>query len=186
MDLYFGYYIYVQFGGEYNYYYSAEAQRFLDIHQSENDLDKFNELAEKNNDTGYSYRASYFPGDGLRPTLARGFTNIDIVSDRDYDEAHPAGTSLNDIFRIETFSYARFLDGSDNADTDPTDTRLGLISKLCNDLDPDDLLLISADHILLYPTHASEGKQNITVTLIDEDGLEHTDTVEADFTHWKK
>ena len=164
-----------------NYYYSEEIQILLNKNQSKDNLDTFNKLAEKNNDIGYNYTASYFPGDDFRTTLTKGFTDINITSDRDYDESHPAGTSLNDIFRIAAYSYAKFLNGSDQIATDPDDKTLGAMFKLCSRLEHDDLLLIGSN-IRIEPTHTSNVKHNITVTLTDEEGEVHSATVETDFS----
>ena len=173
--------LYVCFDSKSNYYYSEEVQISFKKNQSENDLKRFNKLAEKNNDNGYSYKASYFPGEAFRTTLAKGFTDINITSDRDYDNAHPVGASLNDIFIIATYSYAQFLNGSNKAVSDPDDRTLGMIYKPCNELGHDDLLLVSPD-IILIPTQTSSGKHNITVTLTDENGEVHTATAEKDFS----
>jgi hypothetical protein len=67
-------------------------------------VDKFKELAIKNNDT-------CFNRDGVFGScLADPVESINIVSDSDYDDAHPAGTSLNDIIFIEFRSATEFVE----------------------------------------------------------------------------
>lgn len=37
--------------------------------------------------------------------------SIEVTSDKDWDAAHPAGTSLNDLIEFRVFSYADYIDG---------------------------------------------------------------------------
>jgi hypothetical protein len=65
--------------------------------------DKFLELAIKNKDTSF-YRDGSFGS-----CLADPVEFINIVSDSDYDDVHPAGTSLNDIIYIGFRSATEFV-----------------------------------------------------------------------------
>jgi hypothetical protein len=64
---------------------------------------QFRELAKKNNDTCFN-RDGSFGGCLVDPV-----ESINIVSDSDYDDVHPAGTSLNDIIYIEFRSATEFV-----------------------------------------------------------------------------
>ena len=59
----------------------------------------FDSLCVAHHDTEYSKKEKRHSGFGY-PTVYRGM-KLDIVSDADYDPAHPAGTSLGDILHIE-------------------------------------------------------------------------------------
>lgn len=67
-------------------------------------VDKFRELAKNNRDTCFN-RDGAFGG-----CLVDAVESINIVSDSDYDDAHPAGTSLNDIVYIEFRSATEFVE----------------------------------------------------------------------------
>ena len=67
-------------------------------------------LCRKHNDFTYNKKREYH----LRPEWgvcsAVDFREIDIVSDKDFDAEHPAGTSLKDIVRFVSISPKKFID----------------------------------------------------------------------------
>ena len=67
-------------------------------------------LCRKHNDLTYNKKREYH----LRPEWgvcsAVDFREIDIVSDKDFDSEHPAGTSLKDIVRFVSVSPKKFID----------------------------------------------------------------------------
>ena len=67
-------------------------------------------LCRKHNDLTYNKKREYH----LRPEWgvcsAVDFIEIDIVSDKDFDAEHPAGTSLKDIVRFVSISPKKFID----------------------------------------------------------------------------
>ena len=67
-------------------------------------------LCRKHNDLTYNKKREYH----LRPEWgvcsAVDFREIDIVSDKDFDAEHPAGTSLKDIVRFVSVSPKKFID----------------------------------------------------------------------------
>ena len=71
---------------------------------------KFDNLCKENNDLSYNKKRDYivFPHWGY--TSAARFTNIEVVSDKDFDAEHPAGTSLKDIVRFVSISPKKFID----------------------------------------------------------------------------
>ena len=64
------------------------------------DLEQYKKYAKFYGDT--TYHSRHILGDPN--ACAAPLSKIDVTSDKDYDEAHPAGTSLNDLFLI---SYPR-------------------------------------------------------------------------------
>ncbi len=75
--------------------------------QDSSEVRSFKKLCIKNNDV--TYKGMYI--DYHIGTLASdmNFTNINIVSDRDFDETHPKGSSLNDIVTFISLSPYKFI-----------------------------------------------------------------------------
>jgi hypothetical protein len=69
-------------------------------------VDHFKELAIKNRDTSFNRDGSF------GSCLVDPVKSINIVSDADYDDAHPAGTSLNDIIYIVFRSATEFVESN--------------------------------------------------------------------------
>ena len=165
-------------------YYSAEAEKFLHSAQSADHLARFHELAAKNGDIGYDWGKYCLPGDFPRMAIYPGITGIIITSDHDYDESHPAGTSLNDIFNAHYFSYAQFLGDADHSDVDPTHNYLGVTDKSCDTIGEGELCVMSPNYFSIRPKQAPSayiGIHLLTVTLTDENGVEHSSAIEMDF-----
>lgn len=70
---------------------------------------KYETLCNVHNDNTYNrefnYTADYLPN----RFQDRDFISIEITSDQDYNETHPAGTSLNDIFYFASSSPAKYI-----------------------------------------------------------------------------
>ena len=71
---------------------------------------KYDELCKSHNDISYNQKRRYikFPGWGICSAI--DFREIDVVSDKDFDSEHPAGTSLKDIVRFVSVSPKKFID----------------------------------------------------------------------------
>lgn len=170
-------------------YYSAEFQGLFNPTQTVEDLNKFNELAAKNNDVGYNWEDIYIYHSTVRTAIYPKVTDILITSDRDYDESHPAGTPLNDIFMAYYHSFTQFLGNVDHSDIFPNHYYLGETRKPCNEIEKDELSVISPSTFAIYPKHsptAWTGKHKITVTLTDENGNTHSQTAETDLSDFKR
>ncbi len=168
-------------------YYSAECQELFNPQQTTDQLDMFYKLAAQNEDIGYDWGCYYLHiGDHIsNQGIYPGITGILITSDHDFDDSHPAGTSLNDIFNAHYFSYTQFLGDVDHSDVAPGDPTLGRTEKRCSEIDNGELSVIHPYHFYLYPAHAPtvwKDRHLLTVTLTDENGVEHSASVEMDFT----
>lgn len=83
-------------------------EHILVWYSASHNSEKFWELSEKHSDKNFNrlvlddqlLKNEYFSED---------FSAITITSDRDFDEAHPAGTPLNDVARFITVTPARFI-----------------------------------------------------------------------------
>lgn len=69
------------------------------------DTEKFIEISERNEDFQF-YRVA-MPGEHLydEVALSDSFSSIHVTCDVDWDEAHPAGTPLDDILEVEFWTY---------------------------------------------------------------------------------
>ena len=71
---------------------------------------KYEEKCNLYNDHGGSFKWMTNEKFGCANTQTdRDFLSIDIVSDSDWDESHPAGTSLNDVFRFASSSPYKYI-----------------------------------------------------------------------------
>lgn len=91
--------------------YESENNKFVSIESKGNDLEIFKELARKSGDIGYK---EVIHCANLKPLRHRSFspvpiTRIDITCDKDIDQNHQAGKSLNDLFVFLSFSPDKFI-----------------------------------------------------------------------------
>lgn len=135
-------------------------------------------LSEKYGDTNESewWSSKYEFG---RYALADAFVDLDIVSDVDYDDEHPAGTSLADIVRVSFRTFYPFISG---------DTKRAGSENVCKfvaELTPKDLTLVevTGDTFGFYfETLPQLARQhNFTVTFITDGGVEYAYTWYMDF-----
>ena len=73
---------------------------------------QFEEILKKYGDTGYwekEKKPGYFGDSSAVGALGEYITDINIVTIDDFDENHPAGSSLNDIMEFEWTSFYDFL-----------------------------------------------------------------------------
>ena len=71
---------------------------------------KYDELCKIHNDMSYNQKRSYIVAPLWGRCSAIDFREIDVISDKDFDSEHPAGTSLKDIVRFVSVSPKKFID----------------------------------------------------------------------------
>ncbi len=71
---------------------------------------KYDELCKIHNDISYNQKKRYIVDPLWGKCSAIDFQEIDVVSDKDFDAEHPAGTSLKDIVRFVSVSPKKFID----------------------------------------------------------------------------
>ena len=71
---------------------------------------RYYELCKIHNDMSYNQKRSYIVAPLWGRCSAIDFREIDVVSDKDFDSEHPAGTSLKDIVRFVSISPKKFID----------------------------------------------------------------------------
>ena len=70
----------------------------------------YDELCKIHNDLSYNQKRSYIVAPLWGRCSAIDFREIDVISDKDFDAEHPAGTSLKDIVRFVSVSPKKFID----------------------------------------------------------------------------
>lgn len=157
--------------------------------------ERYEQLCRKHNDLSYNqYRSlSFIPYDSVTYNEC-DFTEISITADKDFDQAHPAGTNLADIVRFMSWSpYKYILSGykqyyhynmSDVSETFDKVMRIYInkdcfdystnmtrhpIDKLAEDLNADDLVLLGDDSPgllgMLYFEKMPEEEGEYTITV---------------------
>ena len=71
---------------------------------------RYDELCKIHNDMSYNQKRSYIVVPIWGRCFAIDFREIDVVSDKNFDSEHPAGTSLKDIVRFVSISPKKFID----------------------------------------------------------------------------
>lgn len=157
----------------------------------------YTQLCEHYGDTGYDKERKYFEVySGGYDFMADNIVSIDIFSGTDYDQQHPAGTSLKDICILRSASPQRFITSGYTKPYDWTvipeyfdeksaerfgGERAGNypIAKLLADCTAEDFILLGSGYELyceLVFTHkpASGLGQRFLITLTDERGMTYT------------
>ena len=130
----------------------------------------YEELCVKHNDLEYDKRVpdpkALETGDGTyRMVYWKDFVAIDVVSDRDFDTEHLAGSSLGDIVEYGGWSYWEYIKNN------YTGREENYISGYVNDLPEDGLCLVK--ELFLYFNEVPEaavGEHNLTITITADDG----------------
>ena len=124
-------------------------------------LKKYNMYAKYYGDTTYTYHHNITP---IENGCVAPLNSISIVADRDFDNEHPAGTSLNDICTMTYLPFHSFLKNGyvgcdDFAKNYPGDSIVGLNGVK-------DISLISCQNTTIsFVKKPEPGKYTFTVTL---------------------
>lgn len=104
------------------------------------DKEKFAYLANKHNDTSWNRWVDMpFLVTSVAVALIHDYTSIQITSDADFDEEHPAGASLGDVIEFQGYTYKPLLDRQYLYSTgidlyDATEVKKVLNTLTCEDL----------------------------------------------------
>ncbi|MDR1347076.1 MAG: hypothetical protein LBJ63_01405 [Prevotellaceae bacterium] len=143
--------------------------------------ERFNELAEQYNDISYN---NFIFGDPPPPSsLAEPILSISVVSDADYDEAHPAETLWDDMVIFCANSPYKFIESGYkdiypglviNGVTIHPESQYHGIYKYLTELEEEDLMLLTSKYRpmqLQFPKVLPINKEhNITVTIKFKNG----------------
>ena len=172
MLLYDDYRMGLAIGSEARYYPSPDTRPSADEH--------YLEIARRNGDTCF-YQETYWLWYMERDAFAENFRSISMTSDADWDESHPAGTPLDDLFEVSVGAYGPYIRNGYVYIGDPA-FRLYCYTSICkrmDQLEPSDLEVISdrslSLNILSYPT--VEREHTLTLTITTTAGKVHMPTV---------
>ncbi|MBO5661074.1 MAG: hypothetical protein J6R93_01165 [Tidjanibacter sp.] len=136
--------------------------------------ERYKELCVKHNDTNYDRRAikpedaGGIRGDArYRRVFGHDFVEIDVISDRDFDDAHPAGTSLGDVVKYGGKSYWEYVKRGYTGN--PVSELDGYINNI-----PEDGLCLLKYFWLNFPEVSVEasGTHNLQILFVVDDGTE--------------
>ncbi len=169
------------------------------------DREIFDSLSMKHEDTSFHQdiilNASY--PEVPHEYLGIDFVSITITSDADFDEAHPAGTSLNDLVQFMAYTPYPFIQGGykySDAKGDRWDMlkqETTLIDKPLSKCTAEDFILtlgymnswalfreeISAFYLLVKATPTLSKQHTLTVTVVDDAGKTWQDSIKL---NWNK
>jgi hypothetical protein len=124
---------------------------------------KYEGYAKYYGDTTYTYNHDMSP---RQRVCAMPLMSINVVADRDFDESHPAGASLNDLFTFKYVAHYSFVkngylnDKEGERDDCPTDSVAVL-----SDFRGASLFSTYIDPLFFNKLPATPGKYTFTVTL---------------------
>lgn len=174
------------------------------------DAYKYESLCRKHNDLSYNQKISVINGYVFtaQTFISEDFDYIKVTSDKDYDEKHPAGESLNDLCRFVAFSPYKFISSGykdyynyskDNVSKTLAKLAgyLGIsegqkltchpIDKMLSDVTAKDLILLGYDNPYpLFRLHFESkpvvsGEHQITVEVRTDEAKIYTATISMNF-----
>lgn len=153
----------------------------------------FDSIAAKHNDTTYlrTFTMANMPGclvsddGGLPSANLQDCLSIDILSDGDWDENHPAGTSLNDIVALQTKSYRQYIRSGYDDTLFPDKDKSVFQDMLLSEMTPQDYeLTMSIDDkfFLKFKSRPTLDKEHmLTITFAFDDGRKRICGCRMDF-----
>ena len=164
---------------------------------------KYDSLCTQNNDISYNTKRGYIGGPEWGGANAENIRSIQVVSNADFDEAHPQGASLNDVIRLISVSPKKFIDSSYQSTYDwktnspeafkyePTLDNFGSsggrldyhpIEKKLSDITPEDMLLAGFETdcfaYLIFEAEPTVAKTHeLTITIHTNNGKTFSPTL---------
>jgi hypothetical protein len=148
-------------------------------------------LCEKNGDMTFNRAVWIGPAHPKNEYMSTNFVSIDVVSNADFDDQHPAGTSLADVIRFNATSAKPYIDsgyveyewGSGNK------TAYYPIRKMLSEITPYDLVLLGDGELIglgggqfVFESQPTLSKEHtFTVTFTDDEGTIMSDSIEKAF-----
>lgn len=135
--------------------------------------DRYLEIAERNGDMSYNRFADY--AWEFRTAYADNFASMHLTSDKEWDQAHPAGSSLDDLVWMNAACYDQYIRNG------YTGEGCNYIKKLLHQLSPDELRVV--DEFNLNPRFyflsvpLTDEEHTLTLTITTTEGAVHRPTI---------
>ena len=172
---------------EFDFSIDAKAKRTYSALNPE-DAPQFNALLEKYGDMNYNQKLLKYDGQGC---FVPDVVGIQVVSDREFDADHPAGSSLNDCFSLKLYSFYLTLDNKYYLN------QPHLYNSLLTNVGKEELMMIAVTRLqgavwnsgysgyakLTFKKLAEKLEtHNFTFVITDENGTKYSSTIEYDFS----
>lgn len=135
--------------------------------------ERYLEIAERNGDMSYNRFADY--DWAFRSAYADNFASLHLTSDKDWDEAHPAGTPLDDLIWIKAACYDQYIRNG------YTGEGSNYIEKLLHRLGSDELRVVDEFYtnpdFYFLSVPITDQEHTLTLTITTTDGTIHTPTI---------
>lgn len=141
------------------------------------DKQLYDNLREKHNDISFSRRVLLYNGVGGAGAMYPDYTSITVTSDSNFDNAHPAGTSLNDLIDCKYQSSYLYVVGG-YAD----ESLLEIKTKALADVVPNDLTMLARLNLYFTKNPAKlDNPHDISVSVTTDDGRTFTASYTMNF-----
>ena len=156
----------IGFNNPYNTSYPCKVN---DYFNDEKNVAKFKEYANYYGDTSYTSAHDMDVDENVIPIPVE---SINIIANRDFDEQHPAGTSLNNLFKLHYICHQSFIKNGyknqRNGESCPIDSLVKL-----SDLKTTSLIGLYTSH-LFFDNPTTSGKYTFTLFInFGEDPITH-------------
>lgn len=132
--------------------------------------ERFLDIAHRNGDRSYNRYENFYKY-GNRSCCANNYREVRVKClNAAWDQSHPAGSSLDDLFAIEYSSYAEYVCKGYLEHVQ----KLQTYRKTLSVLDESDMTMIKPNFSLYYDSTPPPGSYEIEVTLVTTEGVEKT------------
>ena len=137
--------------------------------------ERYLEIAERNGDMSYNRFADY--DWAFRSAYADNFASLHLTSDKDWDEAHPAGTPLDDLIWVKAGCYGPYIQRG------YTGEGIHFIDKRLDRIATDEFCVVTDLGVYRNPDFCflsvpdKDELHTLTLTITTTDGTIHTPTI---------
>lgn len=170
----------VEYVSEYSIHIKATASKMVSLYSTGTDKELYDNICQENNDMTFNDIILFYPPEiPYYICYYPNFTSIDVISDRDFNAEHPAGTSLNDIIRVYYNSVYDYV-SSEYTQDEEIKTKKAMLSNLT----AEDLQMVTdyGFDLTFGIDPLKKEKHNLTITFTDIQGKKYHTNVVYDFT----
>ena len=141
----------------------------------------FDRICHENGDFTYSRKVRLMYGMPGIIAYTPDIVSIDVCCEDDFDDSHPAGSSLNDYIKIKYRSVWSYIAAGYTGPDPYPDLRVK--TRQLSEITPEDLRILLSDPELHFVTKPEKiGIHSLKIVLKTADGREHSDTFHYDFS----